>query len=64
MDITLLFQIAIIGIITAVLNTLLKQADKGEFGQAVTLIGIVIIMAKVIYEVANLFKTIKTMFQF
>ena len=64
MQITLLFQIAVIGIITSVLNTILKQANKDEFGQAVTLIGVTIIMARVLIEIGNLFQTIKTMFQF
>ena len=64
MQITLLFQIAVIGIITSVLNTILKQAGKDEFGQAITLIGVTIIMARVLIEIGNLFQTIKTMFQF
>ncbi|QOR35857.1 stage III sporulation protein AC [Clostridium sp. 'deep sea'] len=64
MQITLLFQIAVIGIITSVLNTILKQAGKDEFGQAITLIGVTIIMARVLVEIGNLFQTIKTMFQF
>lgn len=63
-DIGLLFQIAIIGIIASVLHSLLRQAGKEEFGHAVTLIGVVLIMVKVIYEIAQLFAAIRTMFQF
>lgn len=63
-DITLLFQITTIGIVTWILSTLLEQFDKKFYASAVTAIGAVLILARVIYEISRLFTTIRTMFQF
>ena len=44
----LLFQIAGIGIFISVLNIVLKQADKEEQAQMLTLVGVVIVLLLVL----------------
>ena len=42
MDVNLIFQIAGLGILISVLNIILKQADKEEQAQMLTLAGVVV----------------------
>ena len=46
MDIDVLFRIAGIGIIVAIVNQLLSKADKGEYAVFVTLSGVIIIILR------------------
>jgi len=55
MDISLIFRIAAIGIITAVINQLLKKADKDEIATLVTLTGLIIVLMMVVGLVNDLF---------
>ncbi|MDR0986189.1 MAG: stage III sporulation protein AC [Ruminococcus sp.] len=64
MDISLIFQIAGIGIIAAVLNILLKKSDKDEYAVMINIAGVVIVLAMLAGEIAELFETIKTVFGF
>lgn len=64
MDVDLIFKIAGIGIIVAVLNQLLGRADKGEYAMLTTLAGIVIVFFMVIPEVKELFKVIREILDF
>ncbi|MDR0974598.1 MAG: stage III sporulation protein AC [Ruminococcus sp.] len=64
MDISLIFQIAGIGIIAAVLNILLKKSDKEEYAVMINIAGVVIVLAMLANEIAELFETIKTIFGF
>lgn len=63
-DATILFQIAGIGIIIALIHTILKQMGKEEIGQFVTLVGIIIVLVIVINGLADLFQQIKSVFLF
>ncbi len=64
MDVDLIFKIAGIGIIVAVLNQLLGRADKGEYAMLTTLAGIVIVFFMVIPELKELFKAIREILDF
>ena len=64
MDVDLIFKIAGIGIIVAVLNQLLGKAEKGEYAMLTTLAGIVIVFFMVIPEIKELFKMIKEILEF
>jgi stage III sporulation protein AC len=64
MDISLIFQIAGIGIIAAVLNILLKKSDKEEYSVMINIAGVVIVLAMLAGEIAELFATIRTVFGF
>ncbi|WP_174613775.1 stage III sporulation protein AC [Virgibacillus ihumii] len=63
-DATILFQIAGIGIIVALIHTILKQMGKEEIAQFATLIGFIIVMVIVINELSDLFQQIKSVFLF
>ena len=43
MDLSIIFKIAAVGLITAVINQVLKRADKDEIATIVTLAGLVIV---------------------
>ena len=60
--IDLIFKIAAIGIITAVVNQLLNKAGKDELGMMVSITGIIIVVLMVIDKVSYLFKSIRTLF--
>ncbi len=63
-DTSIIFQIAGIGIIVALISTILKQMDKEEIGQFVTLVGFIIVLVMVINGLSDLFQQIKTVFLF
>lgn len=62
MDISIVFKIAAVGLITAILNQLLKKADKDEIATLVTLAGLVIVLIMIINMIGQLFDTLKTVF--
>ena len=62
MDISIIFKIAAVGLITAILNQLLKKADKDEIATLVTLAGLVIVLVMVVDMIGQLFGTLKTVF--
>jgi len=61
---SILFQIAGIGIIVALIQSILKQMDKEEIGQFVTLAGFIIVLLLVINSLSDLFQQIKSVFLF
>jgi len=63
-DVNTIFQIAGIGIIVAMIHTVLKQMGKEDMAHWVTLIGFVIVLFMVVRMLDNLFKEIKTIFLF
>lgn len=62
MDIDLLFKIAGIGILVAVLHQVLVKAGREDQAMMTTLAGLVIVLTIVIKEIATLFTTVKTIF--
>lgn len=64
MEITLVFQIAGLGIIVAVLSQLLKRAERDEQALMITIAGLVIVMAMLVNEISDLFDTVRTAFGF
>ncbi len=62
MDINLLFKIAAIGILVAVLYQVLVRAGREDQAMMTTLAGIVIVLSMVIKEISNLFTTVRTTF--
>jgi len=62
MNIDLLFKIAGIGIIVAVLHQILSKAGREDQAMMVTLAGMVIVLTVVIKEISNLFQTVRTVF--
>lgn len=62
MNIDLIFKIAGIGIIVAVLNLLLKRAEREEQAMMTTLAGLIVVLMIVVNEISALFETIKSVF--
>ena len=64
MELDLIFKIAGVGIIVAVLSMLLKKADRDEYAMVMAIAGLIIVLAMIINEIAELFETVKTVFGF
>ena len=62
MDIELIFKIAAIGILVAVLNQLLIRSGREEQAMLTTLAGLVVVLLMVINQIKVLFDTIKSVF--
>ncbi len=64
MDVSAIFQIAGIGIVIAMIHSILKQMGKEDMAHWVTLIGFVVVLFMVIRLLNELFQEIKTIFLF
>ncbi|GIP15265.1 stage III sporulation protein AC [Paenibacillus montaniterrae] len=64
MEITAIFQIAGVGIIIAIMHTVLKQMGKEDIAHWITVLGFVIGIFMVIDVIAQLFQEIKSIFLF
>lgn len=62
MDINLLFKIAAIGILVAVLYQVLVRAGREDQAMMTTLAGLIIVLTMVIKEISSLFNTVRTIF--
>ncbi len=62
MNIELLFQIAAVGMIVAVLNQLLVKSDRSEYAMMVTVVGLIVVLLLVVGEVKELFDTVRKVF--
>ena len=62
MHIELLFQIAAVGMIVAVLNQLLVKSDRSEYAMMVTVVGLIVVLLLVVGEVKELFDTVRKVF--
>ncbi|QKS70954.1 stage III sporulation protein AC [Paenalkalicoccus suaedae] len=63
-DVQLIFQIAGIGIVVAMIHTILKQMGKEDIANWVTLLAFVIVLIMVASAIEELFQTIKSVFLF
>ena len=64
MDIDLIFKIAAIGIIVAILNQVLIRAERPEQAMMTTLAGLVVVLMLIINQISYLFETVKNVFGF
>lgn len=62
MDIDLIFKIAGTGIIVAVLNLVLKRAEREEQAMLTTLAGLIVVLVVIVEEIGGLFEMIKSVF--
>lgn len=62
MNIEILFKIAGVGILTAVINNILDKSDKKEIAALVTLAGLMIVLMMVVDMISGLFDTLKSIF--
>ena len=64
MDINLLFKIAAIGIIVAVLSLVLSRSGREEQAMMTTLAGLIVVLLMLVQQISELFTTIETLFGF
>ena len=64
MDVNLIFKIAAVGILVAVLNLLLSRAGRDEQALMTTIAGLVVVLIIIIQEISDLFSLIKSLFGF
>ena len=62
MDIELVFKIAAIGIIVAVLNQLLIRSGREDQAMMTTLAGLVGVLSILVKQISTLFATIRSLF--
>jgi stage III sporulation protein AC len=61
-EIDLVFKIAGAGIIVAVLNLVLRRAEREEQAMMTTLAGLIVVLMLIVDEIADLFDKIKSVF--
>ena len=64
MNVDLIFKIAAIGILVAVLNQLLVRSGREEQAMMTTLAGLVVVLMTMVRQISELFDLIKTLFNF
>ena len=62
MGVELIFKIAAIGIVVAVIYRLLVQSGRDEQALMVTIVGLIVVMTMIIEQISELFTTIKDLF--
>ena len=58
----LIFKVAAIGILVAVLNMLLVRAGRDDQAMMTTISGLVVVLMVVVQEISKLFETVKNIF--
>ena len=64
MEVDLIFKIAAVGIMVAVLNLLLSRAGRDEQALMTTIAGLVVVLIVIVREISGLFDLIKSLFGF
>ncbi|MBQ8974095.1 MAG: stage III sporulation protein AC [Oscillospiraceae bacterium] len=64
MDVELVFKIAAVGILVAVLNLLLSRAGRDEQALMTTIAGLVVVLVIIVQQIYDLFDLIKGLFGF
>lgn len=62
MDVDLVFKIAAVGILVAVLNLLLVRSGREEQAMMTTLAGLVVVLMMLVQQISDLFQLVKTLF--
>ena len=62
MEVDLLFKIAGIGILIAVLNQVLTKAGREDQAMMITITGLIIVLMMVIEEISALFTSVRNLF--
>ena len=64
MNVDLIFKIAAVGIVVAVLNVLLSRSGRDEQALMTTIAGLVVVLVIIVCEISKLFTLIKALFDF
>ena len=62
MDVDLIFKIAAIGLIVAVLYQLLVRSGREEYALLTTLAGLIAVLLMLVEQISALFETVKNLF--
>lgn len=62
MDVDLIFKIAAVGILVAVLNQLLVRSGREEQAMMTTLARLVVVMMMLVRQISDLFQLVKSLF--
>lgn len=62
MDVDLIFKIAAVGILVAVLNLVLARSGREEQAMMTTLAGLVVVLMMLVQQISDLFDLIKSLF--
>ena len=62
MDVDLIFKIAAVGILVAVLNQLLVRSGREEQAMMTTLAGLVVVMMMLVRQISDLFQLVESLF--
>ena len=62
MDVDLIFKIAAVGILVAVLNLLLVRSGREEQAMMTRLAGLVVVLMMLVQQISDLFQLVKTLF--
>lgn len=63
MTIGLIFKIAAVGILVALLNQILKHSGREEHAYLVSLAGLILVLSWIVPYIYDLFTTIQSLFQ-
>ena len=63
-DVDLIFRIAAVGILVAVLNSLLTRAGREDQALMTTITGLIVVLVIVVQEIYRLFELIRQLFRF
>ena len=64
MQVDLIFKIAAVGILVAVLNQLLVRSGREEQAMMTPLAGLIVVMMLIVQKISELFNLIQTVFGF
>ena len=64
MSVEIIFRIAAIGIVVAVICQILKKSDRDDIAMMVGLAGLIIVLSMVISLISELFTSIQDIFNF
>ena len=64
MDITVVIKIAVVGIIVAILNSILVRSGRDDYAMITILAGIVVVLMMLIPQFADLLDTVKQIIEF
>ena len=62
MGIEIILKIAGVGMLTAIVNVILKKSDKDEIGTFDTIVGIVVVLMMVVDMLTGVMDTVKQLF--
>jgi len=64
MDVDLIFRIAAVGILVAVLNMLLSRSGRDDQALMTSIAGLLVVLVIIVQEISDLFELIRELFGF